>query len=179
MKKLLGLALLFMTFSTWAKTDLYVLTSYITRTQNVNTSVNERTDNPIDVKLNWFYNQRYTIGLTYHMGSYEFKSASSTTTHKRTAYGLNVGWNGSIAYLHATYYLSGEYDFDNGTIYKEGSGFQFDIGWKIEWGKLFIVPQVTYRSLSYKKSATTSAETELDSSTDGDIVPYIGLMYRF
>ena len=68
----------------------------------------------------------------------------------------------------------------------EGSGLIVDFGWRFRMGAFGLGPQITYKSLSFKKETwkfeTTSASSEIEytvATTETSLEPYLGIWLQF
>ena len=100
--------------------------------------------------------------------------------------GDNKGFSGAatLGYYHYSgftalfsYHLIGDMDRDASFTYKDGMGPQIDIGWNFPLTSSFSIgPQMTYRSLNYKKSDPDTPNVDFTRSM---IYPYVSLWFRF
>lgn len=176
------ISLLVLSFPSVASYQLSLATSHITRTANYDTGsevINEETRSPLELKFGTVMSSSIYLGGIYNMGSRKVTSASGSRTESLTGFGATVGYDTPNWYFHLSYYLSAELDLDNDQIFKEGKGFQLDIGKKFKWGSIFVIPQIAYTDLSFDKLDNNGTEVDVDSSSFGGFVPQIAFMYEF
>ncbi len=80
---------------------------------------------------------------------YQNDSQGGTTSVNRTSYGASGGWmapRDSGFFVIGTYFISSNYG-----DYKDGNGFQADLGYKFTPSKIPIGLQISYKSYSYSK----------------------------
>lgn len=157
-------------------------TSHITRSANYEIGsevIFEETRSPMEIKFGKVLSSNIYLGGIYNMGSRTVKSATGSSTENITGYGATIGYDSSKWYIHFSYYLNAELDLDNDQVFKEGGGFQLDIGKKFKWGPIFVIPQIAYSDLSFKKYDNNGNEADVKSSSFGGFVPQVAFMYEF
>ena len=186
MKKIITIILLSFFIQPFAWSSGYQLTlatSHITRNTNYNIGASEvkseETRSPMEIKFGKVLANNIFIGGIYDMGTRTVATASTTTKEKSSGYGIVIGYDTTNYYIHLDYFLSADYDFDNNTVFKEGSGPQIDFGIRSKLGPGLLVLQIAYRSLNYKTRDINGTETTIDSSSLGGILPMIGYAYEF
>ena len=135
----------------------------------------------MEIKFGGVLSNKMYLGAIYNIGTRTVTTTNDERTEKLTAYGATIGYDAASWYFHLSYYLSAELDLgtDNNQKYIEGSGIQYDIGFKAKWGKIFIIPQIAVTDISYKKRDTDGTEVDVESSSFGGIVPQVAFMYEF
>jgi hypothetical protein len=183
MRLLVAAILVFMTNHTMASIQVGFSTSYIKHNRNYEIGSSEtkyeETRQPMDFKIGTVLSSKIYLGIILDMGTRTVESVNNKITEKHSGTGATIGYDGANYLLHFSYFFTGEFDFDTNTKFTQGSGFQLDWGYKISWGKLMLVPQISYVSMSYKTRDVSGTETSIDSSNLGGLIPKIGLMLEF
>jgi hypothetical protein len=93
----------------------------------------------------------WSLLAVYGMENRKVEAPGSSTTGDRTSLGAGGGWTAGAtgAYVDAVYFFQAEYSVGS-TNYK-GTGWQVDLGYKFDVGRLQVGPQLTYRNFSYDK----------------------------
>lgn len=123
--------------------------------------------NIYDLKLGYMYTSAVYLGALYTM-----RATQAEADSKGTAMGLTVGYYGQNGFfINGSYILSATFgDF------KEGMGPQIDLGYVDSISSAFYLGvQLSYRSISYKKSDTA----EIDKHTITETLPMAILGFRF
>lgn len=125
-----------------------------------------------DIKLGYIMSNGVYLGALYS----KMERTDDTTDRNRTSYGAGVGYVYHQFYLMAHYLVSSELVVDTSNTWKDGSGFQFDLGyWFNVTGPFYAGPQLVYRSLKYQKVNSTSV-TNTDSK---ETLPFLSLAFIF
>lgn len=135
-------------------------------------ATSEVTASSYDFKLAYLHPSGLVLGGMYSM--------MSVNEEDGFAAGATIGFSHySGFYALFTYHLMAEQDVDATTTFTDGMGPQIDIGWIFPITHMFhIGPQLTYRSVNYKKveAAGVSADTDYTRSS---MMPYLTLWFRF
>ncbi|MBY0316716.1 MAG: autotransporter outer membrane beta-barrel domain-containing protein [Bdellovibrionales bacterium] len=132
-----------------------------------------------DIKLAYLHYSGLYLGGIYTTGK--------IGDDKTSGVGPTLGYSHySGFYALFSYYLMSKYEVDpntSGLTYRElsdGMGAQVDIGWVFPLTSTFSIgPQISYRSINYKK-AEDGAGLEFDSDiTKSSISPYVSLWFQF
>jgi hypothetical protein len=131
----------------------------------------------IDFAAGFMSSQGFALFGQYAMEKNQSTSGSTTTEGNRTSYGPGLGWmtpNGFGPYITAAYYMSSNYVV-SGTTY-QGTGYQVDLGLKIDLSKIFLLAGISYEKFDYPKTSTTTLSPSLQHS---HIDPRIGIQFQF
>ncbi len=120
--------------------------------------------------------------LIYVGGIYatEKTNCGGTPCDERTGYGPSIGLMSENLYGILHYYVNVEDGSPSGSKRVEGTGPQIDLGYYFKMNDTFgLAPQLTWRSITWKKiKAVGGAETE-DKHTESNIFPMIALFVMF
>lgn len=156
--------------------------SYIkdeTTNKNNSTEDSESKRTMFDIKLAYLHYSGLYLGGLYTTGK--------IGDDKVTGLGPTLGYSHySGFYALFSYFLISKYEVDpntSGLSYRElndGMGAQVDVGWVFPLTASFSIgPQLTYRSINYKKAENASG-VEFDADiTKSSISPYISLWFQF
>ncbi|MDZ4677780.1 MAG: hypothetical protein SGI74_09755 [Oligoflexia bacterium] len=125
----------------------------------------------------------YVGGIYASRGSTTKGLTGPDSTISSTGYGVSAGFMKSGFFLIGHYILSAEREdkvSNVTTTYKEGSGFQADIGYIFMVSSKFgIAPEMHYRSVEFKKKKVGSGAEATRTVKTVDLQPYIGLWLMF
>lgn len=123
-----------------------------------------------DVKLGYLEGDGWYLGGMYTSRSHD--AGGSSTAGSATA--GSIGYVGSMGFYAMAHYI---FSATEGTNYKQGSGYQGDLGYLTAINGSFIVGvEVTYRTITYKKDENNAA---LDHYTHDEVMPMLTLGYLF
>lgn len=116
------------------------------------------------------------------LGQYAMEKDISTgggTTNEsnRTSYGPGIGWisrQAVGAYITGTYYFSSKY-VASGINY-DGTGYQLDVGLRVDLSKVFLLAGMSYEAFEYTKNNSTALSPSVKHS---HIDPRIGVQFEF
>ncbi len=106
------------------------------------------------------------------------------STEKATAYGPSIGYlpQGAGFNLVGTYLVFAERENKSSsstTMYKDGKGLQIDAGYAMTVGSFGLGPQLTWRSIEYKKVQVNGGTDSSTSLKRTEIRPMIALFFHF
>lgn len=121
------------------------------------------------------------VGGLYSMDTVD---SGDGQTEKATAYGPSIGFlpQGPGFNLIGTYLVFAEREYKQSSSmikYKDGKGMQIDVGYALMVGKFGLGPQLSWRSIEYKKvqlNGGTDSSTTLKLT---EIRPMIALFFSF
>jgi hypothetical protein len=168
-----------MLISPFARADGFVRgqLGYALSTESSGGNESKSTRQVIDFAGGYIAQARWALLAQYATETVKDTSGGSTVTGNRTSYGVGGGYisGGSVGgYITGTYYLSSEYD-RGGTNYK-GSGYQVDLGLKVEISRIFLTAGLSYAGFTYKE---TQSGTLPDPLKQTHLVPRVGLQFEF
>ncbi|HVK62784.1 MAG TPA: hypothetical protein VM432_14600 [Bdellovibrionales bacterium] len=124
----------------------------------------------LDIGGGYVWTKGWTLGGLYQMD----KVQSDSYTLDRTSYGPTAGWisqDSGGPYVLATYFFSSKRSDEY-----EGSGYQFDLGYRFPVKGIFLALQMSYKHFAYNKANGR----ELDPPYNENYLdPYIALMFDF
>lgn len=124
----------------------------------------------IDLGAGWVSSNGWTLGALYATEKMKFDSHTSN----RTSMGPTIGWvtrREAGPYILGTYFVTSE--FDDGF---EGTGYQFDLGYKFSIRRISLALQLSYRAFEYDEYDGNSVSP---AYTDKRIDPYFALWFDF
>lgn len=121
-----------------------------------------------DVNLGYVSAMDLYLGVIYSTANSEDELSTKT---EASIYGPSVGFFFGPGFsIIGSYLLGGKYE-----TYKDGTGFQADLGWRSELGKgFFLGAKMSYKTIEYKHK--TDSDTKLKESV---VKPYISLGFLF
>lgn len=141
--------------------------------KNNSANDSESTRTIFDLKLAYLHYSGLYLGGLY--------TTSKIGDDKMMGVGPTLGYSHySGFYALFTYHLMSKYEVaNNGGEFNDGMGAQVDIGWVFPLTSVFSIgPQLSYRSINYKKFESGGAETTVDI-TRSSISPYVSLWFQF
>lgn len=146
--------------------------SYSTHKEETTAGTGESKDITYDLRLGYLHPSGLYLGGMY--------SKLTVDDFDGSSFAATIGfqhYSGFMALFH--YHLMAEMDRTATTTMTDGMGPQIDIGWVFPITYMFSVgPQITYRSINYKKLDNGSGTSETDI-TRSDIMPYLTLWFKF
>lgn len=136
--------------------------------QNTGATVSDSKTTIFDLKLAYLHSSGLYLGGMY--------SSMKVGDDSAYAAGPTLGYNHySGFYALFTYHLLAQYQRNGGSKLTDGMGAQIDFGWVFPLTSMFSLgPQITYRSLNFKKDAGATTDQTWTS-----INPYISLWFQF
>jgi hypothetical protein len=123
----------------------------------------------IDIRVGYQMTSGFYLGGLYTTDSIKTETPTSTTIGSITAYGPQIGYSAGGWYVLGAYHVKSEYQVDETTIYRAGSGYQVDVGYRFANGTWSFAPQMGYRFLEYSEDKNGNSLTNKYKRTD--IVP--------
>jgi hypothetical protein len=172
MRFLLAAILLFSSLG--AKADIVFAPgiSYIKATNETTTASTDTDLTTYDLRLAYLAPSGLYVGGMYSKmtyGDYDGYSVAASLGFRH--------YSGFYALFN--YHLTGEMDRTATTTMTDGMGPQIDLGWVFPLTHMFFIgPQMTYRSINYKKldSGGTTSDTDITRSY---VMPYVSLWFEF
>ncbi len=132
----------------------------------------DKKDTLIDLKLAYLHHSGLYLGALYSTNKYG--------DNKATSVGPTLGYSHYTGfYALFSYHLMSKYEYANGSELNDGMGAQVDIGWVFPLTSMFSIgPQITYRSINYKKFEDSTGDRSIDQ-TKTSLNPYISLWFQF
>ena len=147
-----------------------------------------------DLKVAYNIANGFFAGLAYQVendnsetSGYSSAALNNTSKSTRISMGPSVGYVAATFHFLLTYYFDSKWQLDTTTstgsskYNYSGSGLQADIGYKIELGKIYFGPQLSYKKYTYGKLSTDGgAETSISPKLeDSGVEPSLVLFLFF
>jgi hypothetical protein len=171
MRFMIALVVLFSSLAANAEIVFSPSVSYLSQKDENSGTVSEEKIGTYDFKLGYLHQSGLYLGGMYSMMKVNDDSGSSLAA--------TVGYHHFSGFFALfSYHLMAEMDAGANKI-KNGVGPQIDLGWVFPLTSMFSVgPQITYRSINYKKADTGGVTSDIDF-TRSNLMPYITLWFRF
>lgn len=117
----------------------------------------------------------WTITGVYDSDSKSVTSSGSSNKFNRTSMGLGLGYmakNG--VFVDLAYFIQSTYKIDE--FKYDGTGFQFDLGYRFEFSKFAVGPMFAYRAFTYDKYDGQKLPTPLKTT---NLDPLLTLVFVF